>query len=132
MSTGRRARAEQVPEAEAALRELLADAHGAIQDLTRLLKEVRAAIAAGAAAADKAAYDAADKQILAFQEHLQREANKASADLNEAVTRARLDVAAAITPTAIHVTEAVGDQPGLVSIDFAGHLFDDAVTVRKT
>jgi hypothetical protein len=134
VSTGRRARAEQVPEAEERLRELLAEAHGAVQDLERLLRGFRAATADNAKAARDAAFEAGCEQINLFGAHLQQEMNQAATDLNEAVTRARHDIMAAITPTAIHIVdadEATGER-GLVTIEFAGNLFDDMIEVRKT
>jgi acetate kinase len=133
MSAGRRARAEQVPEAEARLRELLAEAHGAIQDLDRLLRDFRAAVADNARAAREAAYAAGCEQITLLGAHLQEQMNKAATDLNERVTSARHDIAAAITPTAIHIEDADEEAGirGLVTIEFAGNLFDDAVAVRR-
>jgi F0F1-type ATP synthase membrane subunit b/b' len=134
VSAGRRARAEQLPEAEARLRELLAEAHGAIQDLGRLLREFRAVSAGNAQAARDAAYTAGCEQITLLSSHLQEQMNQAATDLNDAVTRARHDVMEAITPTAIHIVDADEEngQRGLVTIEFAGNLFDDKIEVKAT
>jgi F0F1-type ATP synthase membrane subunit b/b' len=134
VSPARKDREPELPAAAEALRELLGQAHGAIRDLERLLREFRAAAADNAQAAREAAYAAGCEQITALSVHLQEQMNQAATDLNEAVSRARLDVAAAITPTSIHIVDADDESgtPGLVTIEFAGNLFDDKIEVRKT
>jgi ABC-type transporter Mla subunit MlaD len=121
----RKDRAAELPDAEARLRELLAEVHGATRDLDRLLREARGLINDNAKAAADAAFRASSEEMKRFSAHFQRQMNEAAIELNSAVSRAREQVINAITPTSL----VVDDKSGLVRIEFSGELFDADVPV---
>lgn len=122
----RKDRAAELPAAEGRLRELLAEAHGAIRDMERLLREHRALIADNGRAAADAAFRASSQEMSRFSAHFQRQMNEAAGELNTAVHAARNQIADAITPTKLVV-----DAQGGVQIEFGGDLFDAAVPVAN-
>jgi hypothetical protein len=122
----RKDRAAELPAAEARLRDLLAEAHGAIRDMDRLIREHRALMADTAHAAQDAAFRAGCEEINRFSAHFQRQMNDAAEELNQAVRGAREQVADAITPTKLVV-----DANGGVTIEFGGDLFDSAIPVAN-
>jgi hypothetical protein len=126
-------RAARAEEAERRLREATAEAHGAIRDLDRMLREYRelakATNAASAAAAAKAAGEAANAELISFAAEFQKMANDSAADLNASIEAARLAIMAALSVSELEPVEIDG-HTGL-RVKWAGGLFDDKVPEER-
>ena len=106
----------------AELRELVRDAHGAIKDLGRLLDEYRRIARDAANDARARAQQAAAAELADFAEHLQREANRMSAQLNRAVHEAQRNVV-----RQLEVADMGETKEGRLWVRFKGAPFDDQV-----
>lgn len=102
------------------LRELVREAHGAMKDLERLLRQVREAARDGANQAREAAEEAAIAVMKEFERHIQREADIMAHDLNRAVQAARNQIIDQLT-----VDYAEPMPGGGTRVKFKGNLFDD-------
>ena len=102
------------------LRELIREAHGAIKDMERLLRDFRQAAREGAEQGRAAAQEAAKAEMDRFNEHLQGQMDAAAKDLNRAVEAARMHVVKQLTVSEL---ESGPDGKGL-RVKFAGNLFD--------
>lgn len=85
---------EAAAAAAAQLRELLGEARGMVKDLTQLLRQLRETTAQGTRDAAAAAAKVCESEVAQFYEQIQEAMNKAAAELNESVGRARADVIA--------------------------------------
>lgn len=101
------------------LRELVREAHGAIKDMERLLRDIRQASREGTEQARTAAQEAAKAEMAKFQEHIQGQMDDAAADLNKAVDAARMHVVKQLTISEIEQIPGQGTR-----VKFAGNLFD--------
>jgi F0F1-type ATP synthase membrane subunit b/b' len=111
---------EELPKLLAELRELIPQAHAAAKDLSAGLREHRKVTADGVKAAGELAADTAADQLRKFAEHLQKEMNRAAAELNIAVNVAREAITSQLTPRAVTIGE-----DGHVEFTFNGNFDAD-------
>lgn len=104
------------------LRQLIVEAHSAIADMDRLLRQLRQQSADAAAQMRKDAERTANDLIAELVRHLQVQQNQASADLNRAVDRARVAVIDSLTMTRLQP-----DGKGGYKVQWARGRFDEAV-----
>lgn len=106
-------------DAASELRELVREAHGAIKDMERLLRDIRQASRDGTEQARTAAQEAAKAEMTKFRDHIQAQMDDSARDLNRAVEAARLHVVKQLTITEVEQLPGSGSR-----VKFAGHLFD--------
>lgn len=75
--------------AAAALRELVREAHGAIRDLTRLLREAERFTAQAREAVDQAMQESVNSELAALNKHIAAESARATAAVEAEMIRAR-------------------------------------------
>jgi F0F1-type ATP synthase membrane subunit b/b' len=122
---------DELPAQLAQLRELIREAHGATKDLRAAIREARsfadglvALVDTAAESARRAAHEAGEQQMAAFQAHLQGELNRSAAKLNQAVIDARGHISRALTPKLASIDLTDSGEPGVLLVKFAGNLFD--------
>lgn len=110
-------------EAAEQLRELIREANGAIKDLRQVLREVRQAVAGAADEAAAAAAEAGSSELRRYSNHLQEEMNRQSAELKEAVDKARARIIRMLALKAI----TSPDNGKTIRAEFAAGNFDSDI-----
>lgn len=102
------------------LRDLIREAHEAMQGLNQAIKEARALQPSLIAQFEQTH----QREMQLLQNHMTAEQNHASADLNQAVSTARDEICRQLT-----MQEMILDHSGgVVKVLFSGRRFDDQVT----